>query len=140
MMFELLYTSVVPAGFSEQELVDLLEKSRSKNKKHDITGMLIYHNREIMQLLEGNRREVEALFQTIFEDDRHKSVDVFYQGEIEHRSFTDWSMAFKLLDDKLISAITSGYEGHDKNISPIYMIKNSPNRGMKTFIDLRDNF
>lgn len=139
-MFELLYTSVAPAGLSELELVNLLDKSRLKNRKHGITGILIYHQREIMQLIEGEKSEVEALFQTIFEDDRHTSVDVFYQGEIEHRSFTDWSMAFKVLDEKMISDIAAGYEGYDKNISPINMIKNSPNRGKKTFIDLRDTF
>ncbi|UUO22059.1 BLUF domain-containing protein [Colwellia sp. M166] len=140
MMFELLYTSVVPAGLTEAELIDLLEKSRMKNQKLGITGMLIYYDREVMQILEGDKSKVDALYQTIFEDDRHTSLDVFYQGEIEHRSFTDWSMAFKLLDEKMIKDITAGYEGYDKNISPIHMIKNSPNRGKKTFIDLRDTF
>lgn len=139
-MFELLYTSVVPAGLSDNALVELLHKARTKNKQLNITGMLIYHDREIMQLLEGDKENVEALYRTICEDKRHTSLDVLYQGDIEHRSFSDWSMAFKRLDEEVISDITAGYEGFDKNISPINMIKHSPNRGKKTFIDLRDTF
>lgn len=76
-MFELLYTSLSPVELSEDELTDILEKARIKNNKLGVTGMLIYHDREIMQILEGDKSTVLNLFQTIFEDTRHTSVDVF---------------------------------------------------------------
>jgi hypothetical protein len=139
-MFELLYTSVAPTGLSETELKEILEKARLKNKNIRISGMMIYHDREIIQLLEGEKSTVRELFQTIFEDSRHTSVDVFYQGEIKERAFTDWSMAFKSLDENMIKAVTAGYEGFNKAASPICMIKDSPNRGKKTFLTLRDSF
>lgn len=56
------------------------------------------------------------------------------------RAFSDWSMAFKSLDEQAIKLITDGYEGLDKNSSPISMLKSSNNRGKKTFISLRDTF
>ncbi|XPF95003.1 BLUF domain-containing protein [Colwellia sp. RE-S-Sl-9] len=139
-MFELLYTSLAPTGFSEDELIGILEKARIKNNKLGITGMLIYHDREIMQILEGDKSTVLNLFQTIFEDSRHTCVDVFYKGEIKERSFSDWSMAFKSLDEQTIKLITDGYQGLDKNSSPINMLKSSNNRGKKTFISLRETF
>jgi len=139
-MFELLYTSVSPIGMSESNLNDILEKARLKNKRLGITGMMLYHNREIMQILEGEKSIVQEMFQTIFEDARHTSVEVLYQGEIENRAFSDWSMAFKSIDKNMIKIITAGYEGFNKEISPICMIKDSPNRGKKTFILLRDSF
>ncbi|WOT06907.1 BLUF domain-containing protein [Shewanella youngdeokensis] len=139
-MFELLYTSVSPKGLSDSDLKDILEKARAKNLQFGVTGMMVYHDREIMQILEGDKKEVQALFQTIFEDDRHTSVEVFYQGDIKNRAFSEWSMAFKALDKNMIQTITEGYEGFDKNISPISMMKDSPNRGKKTFISLRDIF
>lgn len=139
-MFELLYTSLSPVELSEDELTDILEKARVKNNKLGITGMLIYHDREIMQILEGDKSKVLNLFQTIFEDSRHTSVGVFYKGEIKERAFSDWSMAFKSLDEQAIKLITDGYQGLDKNSSPISMLKSSNNRGKKTFISLRDTF
>lgn len=102
MLFELLYTSIAPAGLSDTELLSILEKARAKNQALDITGMLVYHNREIMQILEGEELKVRGLFQTIFQDERHTSVEVFYQGNIDHRAFSEWSMAFKLLDENTV--------------------------------------
>lgn len=138
-MFELLYTSVSPKSLSEPDLFEILDKARLKNKSLGITGMLIYHDREIIQILEGEKNTVKELFQTIFEDRRHTSVDIFYQGEVESRSFTDWSMAFKSLDEGMVEEISAGYEGFNKEISPIGIIKESPNRGKKIFISLRDS-
>jgi hypothetical protein len=139
-MFELLYTSVSPKGMSGSDLKDLLAQARLKNQGLGITGMLLYHNREIMQIIEGEKSIVQKMFQTILEDVRHTSVEVFYQGDIENRAFSDWSMAFKSIDEDMIKTITAGYEGFNKDISPICMIKDSPNRGKKTFIALRDRF
>ena len=139
-MFELLYTSVSPKGMSESNLKDMLVRARLKNQKLGITGMMLYHDREILQILEGEKSIVQEMFQTISEDIRHTSVEVFYQGEIENRAFSDWSMAFKSIDKSMINTITAGYEGFNKEISPIRMIKDSPNRGKRTFISLRDSF
>lgn len=139
-MFELLYTSVAPQGLSEQDLLALLTKARIKNNQLGITGMMIYHQREVMQILEGEKSAVQALFDTIVEDPRHTRVSVFYEGEIHDRAFKDWSMAFKSLDQAAVNKITNGYEGLDKTLSPINMLKESNNRGQKVFISLCDNF
>ena len=137
-MFELLYTSISPAGLSEVELMGMLKQWRLKNQALDITGMLLYHDREIMQILEGEEDKVKALFQTILMDNRHRSIEVIYEGNIKDRAFGEWSMAFKLLDENIIKMISAGYEEFNLKMSPITMIKESPNRGKKTFLTLRD--
>jgi len=139
-MFELLYTSVAPQSLSEDQLMDILINARIKNKELGITGLMIYHDREIMQILEGEKTAVKALFQTIYEDKRHTSVGVFYEGNIKERAFNDWSMAFKSLDEEAVKEITSGYEGFNKLLSPIHMLKESNNRGKKVFFSLSSNF
>lgn len=139
-MYELIYTSIAPQGLSEDELIDILINARVKNKQLGITGMLIYHQREIMQILEGEKSLVQALFQTIVEDVRHTRVGVFYEGDIQERAFKDWSMAFKSLDEEAVHKITRGYEGLNNTLSPIHMLKESSNRGKKVFISLCDNF
>ncbi|MBA6224181.1 MULTISPECIES: BLUF domain-containing protein [unclassified Colwellia] len=137
-MFELLYTSISPAGLSEVELMGMLKQWRLKNQALDITGMLLYHDREIMQILEGEEDKVKALFQTILMDNRHRSIEVIYEGNIKDRAFGEWSMAFKLLDENIIKMISAGYEEFNLKMSPITMIKENPNRGKKTFLSLRD--
>ncbi|MBA6292523.1 BLUF domain-containing protein [Colwellia sp. MB3u-70] len=137
-MFELLYTSISPAGLSEVELMRMLKQWRLKNQALDITGMLLYHDREIMQILEGEEDKVKALFQTILLDNRHRNIEVIYEGNIKDRAFSEWSMAFKLVDENIIKIISAGYEEFNLKMSPIAMIKESPNRGKNTFLSLRD--
>jgi len=137
-MFELVYTSISPAGLSEVELMRMLKQWRLKNQTLNVTGMLLYHDREIMQILEGEEDKVKALFQTILMDNRHRNIEVIYEGNIKDRAFSEWSMAFKLLDENIIKIISAGYEEFNLKMSPITMIKESPNRGKKTFLSLRD--
>lgn len=141
-MFELLYTSVATKALLESELVDILTKAQIKNQQLGITGMLVYHDREIMQLLEGDEQQVKTLFQTICYDKRHTSIEVFYQGTIEERAFSNWSMAFSLLNQETLSFLTElnkdGYQELDRQSSPLHMLKGSPNRGKKFFLSLRE--
>ncbi len=93
-MHELIYTSVANWDLSTQELTELLDQSRIKNARLNITGILVYHDRGFMQLLEGDKKAIFELYDTICEDERHTSVQLFWNGEIEDRSFEDWAMAF----------------------------------------------
>lgn len=135
-MFELLYTSISSYPLSEIELADILEQAQLKNKQLNITGMLAYHDREIIQILEGEEASVKSLFNSIAKDTRHMSVDVFYQGSISNRSFSKWSMTFSILDKNMIHSITENYKGVAREKSPIKMLKNSSNRGKKMFLSL----
>lgn len=137
-MYELLYMSLSPEGLSEPELKDLLECSRIKNHNIGVTGMLVYCGREFMQILEGEKDIVKNLFQTISEDSRHRSVEIFYEGAIENRAFTDWSMAFKVIDETAFGRLVMGHEDFDPLTSPMYIVKESPNRGKKAFLSLRE--
>lgn len=108
MLYELLYSSAAAKKMSAAELVRLLEQARAKNARLGITGLLVYHNREFMQLLEGERDEVQSLWQTIRFDDRHTSVRVIYEGPIEERGFASWRMGFRNLGKVDVEAL-AGY-------------------------------
>ena len=94
MLYELLYTSVAAKELSDAELAGLLDQSRTNNQHFDITGLLIYHNREFAQLLEGEKQAVLDLFDRISEDRRHVAVGAFWEGPIKQRNFLQWRMAF----------------------------------------------
>ncbi|WP_047814749.1 BLUF domain-containing protein [Rhodopirellula islandica] len=101
MLTELVYCSVATRDMSAEGLKSLLDQSRQKNARLSVTGILLYSDqtREFIQLIEGEQDTIEQLMQVITVDDRHTSVDVMYQGNIKTRSFDDWSMAFRKLDD-----------------------------------------
>ena len=54
-VFQLIYVSLATRPMTPGDLVELLTQSRDKNARLGITGLLVYHNREFMQLLEGER-------------------------------------------------------------------------------------
>ena len=95
MLYELLYSSEASWEMTQKELLELLEQSRTKNKKLGVTGLLLYHNKEFMQLIEGEKSVILELWETIRKDERHFYAKVIYEGPIHERGFSEWSMAFK---------------------------------------------
>jgi hypothetical protein len=67
-------------------------------------------------------------------DSAKASSFISYEGNIKDRAFSEWSMAFKLLDKNIIKIISVGYEKFNLKCLLFTMIKNSPNRGKKIFI------
>lgn len=96
-MYHLVYTSLATNPFSEEELVRLLEKSRSNNKGLAISGMLLYLQGKFIQVLEGEREAVINLYERIRHDPRHRKVATVVEGESPNRIFQNWSMGFKHL-------------------------------------------
>lgn len=98
MLYELLYTSEASWELSQKELLELLRQARNKNRQSEITGLLLYHKKEFMQLIEGEKEEILKLWQTIKVDERHFFAKVIYHEPVDNRGFSEWNMAFKNLD------------------------------------------
>lgn len=91
---QLAYSSVARPRFGEAEVQDILEISRRRNQEHRITGVLLYQNGLVLQVLEGPPAAVKTLFANIQRDRRHTGVHCLYEMEIHEREFPDWSMGF----------------------------------------------
>ncbi len=68
MLFHLIYVSTAVKPMIGDELVSLLEQSRARNKRHRITGMLLYSDGHFMQVLEGEEASVMKIFEDISHD------------------------------------------------------------------------
>jgi hypothetical protein len=99
-LITLVYVSAATELFSKEQLVALLKASAAHNAINGITGMLLYKDGNIIQVLEGPEKAVTALFDRIKNDPRHKSVGVILKKPIPRRNFPDWSMAFRDLNSK----------------------------------------
>jgi hypothetical protein len=60
-MFRIVYVSAASEPFSDQQLKELLQKSRQNNVAAGITGMLLYKDGTFMQTLEGPELAVKIL-------------------------------------------------------------------------------
>lgn len=88
-MYELFYTSVAQRELNDRDLSELLSQSRKNNLEFGITGMLLYANREFVQLLEGEEHSVKSVFDIIRQDPRHTAVEVLHEGPIDARAFSN---------------------------------------------------
>ncbi len=139
MEHELIYTSLARREMNDQDLTELLIQSRDKNRRLNITGILVYHNREFMQLLEGTHQAIFDLYETIIKDERHKRVLLHWDGEIDKRNFTEWSMAF--LNTKNIDTTSLGAYSHflQDGVSALHL-KGDKSMGRRLLLNIRDDF
>jgi acylphosphatase len=70
-MLAIIYISSAVQLFSDVDLTALLKQSWAKNSALEITGILLYRDGDVMQLLEGPDEAVMKLAQTIYADQRH---------------------------------------------------------------------
>ncbi|GHB83019.1 BLUF domain-containing protein [Persicitalea jodogahamensis] len=93
-MYEITYCSTASPNLREEDIAAILEEARDHNMKSEISGCLLYHNREFIQILEGGKEVVQDLYSRIAQDDRHTNIVLLAEGGKADRSFYDWSMAF----------------------------------------------
>ena len=100
MLYEIVYHSQATTSITEVVIQEILEKSRKSNIKKKITGCLLYHKRQFLQILEGEESEVYQLYEIIKNDPRHKNVIILHAEEVTDRIFDQWTMAFKDMDEE----------------------------------------
>jgi hypothetical protein len=75
------------------DLKNILATASSFNPTKNITGLLSVTNGYFMQLLEGPPAAVDALFEKIACDPRHRDVKLLMRTATAQRNFPDWSLA-----------------------------------------------
>ena len=97
-MFKIIYQSTANPNITSDEISNILNTARDFNKKHHITGCLIYYNHKFLQILEGEKSIVEDLYSKIKTDKRHSNVKLLIDISKKERIFSNWNMAFINLD------------------------------------------
>jgi len=105
LLIHLIYSSAATLPFQDEDLMELLAKSRTNNAQLEITGMLLYENGSFFQVLEGAPEAVDRLFERIIQDDRHTKAVIIIREPIAKRSFGEWTMGFARLGSQDLDAI-----------------------------------
>lgn len=103
-LIQLIYASAAGHELRAEELAALLETSRVNNARLGLTGMLLYAEGSLFQVLEGQPEVVESLYAKIERDPRHEQVTTIIKEPIPKRSFDAWTMGFhKVSNEELVS-------------------------------------
>lgn len=119
---QLIYQSKAIVPFSVDQLEHLLRSWRTHNYSQHISGLLLYGDDDIIQVIEGPVESVRALYQTIAADARHYDVVILADGPIRERAFAEWSMGFGSLDaprrQRLAGYVRPAHDGGGLPASP----------------------
>jgi hypothetical protein len=92
MLVRLLYASRAKEPLTPEVIDAILQASRKGNPAAGVTGLLCHSGDVFMQVLEGGRDVVSALYNRIANDPRHTDVILLQYEEITERRFAGWSM------------------------------------------------
>jgi hypothetical protein len=94
-LHHLIYQSTATWPMADADLATLLAQARAHNAAQGITGVLLYHDGQFVQVMEGEEAIVRPLYARICHDPRHRAVVRLADRALAQRSFGEWSMAFR---------------------------------------------
>ena len=116
-IFQIIYASTTSYLYTEKELNNLLEQSRTANLKIGITGLLAYKDGNFMQTIEGQEQKIMELMLKISRDTRHHGIILMFKGFIERREFSNWSNLSGDSSEGFSDFLISDKSEHEKKIS-----------------------
>jgi hypothetical protein len=97
---QLVYISQAVRKMSATDLLAIQRVAKENNAPIDVTGSLFYNGGWFLQVLEGPLATLQALYNKIEKDPRHKNSRVLYNEPAKFRTFTRWSMNMTNLEDR----------------------------------------
>ena len=124
MLVRLLYVSQPVGPVTTTVTASILEKSNIYNKKENITGVLCQGSGLWLQVLEGERSQVNLLYARIMADRIHHNVELLSMEEITQRRFGQWSMALVYLskDDPMIQMAHPEFDPYTASAKDAFFI------------------
>ena len=124
MLVRLLYVSQPVGPITTTTTTLILEKSTAYNKKENITGVLCQGSGLFLQVLEGERSQVNLLYARIMSDRTHRNVELLSMEEITHRRFGQWSMALVYLskDDPMVQMAHPEFDPYKASAKDAFLI------------------
>jgi hypothetical protein len=92
----LVYVSSAVHPVSDAQLFYLLERARSRNKRCDVTGLLLFDAGNFMQYIEGPDVGLSEVYEHITSDPLHTGLIELCREQTDHRVFGHWAMAARV--------------------------------------------
>ena len=101
----IIYFSSSVELLEDEEIARILQQSRQHNVEAGITGVLLYVRGSIIQVLEGNKAQLDTVYHRIEQDSRHKNIERVLNRPITQRLFPDCSMGYETLTTSQLDEI-----------------------------------
>lgn len=95
MTYRLIYKSKASPDVTEADFRTIAMFASLSNKQHNIAGLLLHCDGQIMQVLEGPEEDVKALYGKIEQDKRHVDITVEMSRDCKTAIFQKWSMGYR---------------------------------------------
>lgn len=94
-MHRVVYVSdaVGTAGASILSIAQILGVSYINNRRDQITGLLVCHRGQFLQVIEGRRADLDRLMRRLHEDPRHTHLRLRFDEAVKARRFGDEPLA-----------------------------------------------
>ena len=109
MLVRALYVSRAVGPQTGTVTASILATAEAHNAQHAISGVLCQGQGLFVQVLEGERAEVNRLYASILKDPRHHDVQMLSFEEITKRRYPDWTMAHVVLQPSPFTALSSSH-------------------------------
>ncbi len=112
----LVYGSSTPTLLTPSVVADILYVSRRNNLADEVTGVLLYADGNVLQVLEGDAETVSRTFDRIQDDPRHRHIALFLDEAIDERMFAEWAMGLIRADKLSVDQFTEVQTLHEVEI------------------------
>ncbi|WP_371395627.1 BLUF domain-containing protein [Fretibacter rubidus] len=99
MVHQIIYTSAGKPELTPRDFRNIAIRASQQNNALNITGILLFFDGGILQVLEGDKDIIQALYQKIAGDDRHTNLTKLIDRTADKREFPAWSMGFRMVED-----------------------------------------
>lgn len=106
-MHTIIYISeaITSSDSAKDYLEKICQAATRNNQQNDITGVLFFHNKHFLQVLEGNVNTLNTLLDKITSDPRHVNLEIIYNNSLDKRNYPNWKMElFDLSDSSKFSS------------------------------------
>lgn len=79
--------TVGAVGQTTLSIAQILGAAERNNRQDHITGVMLFHGGRVLQAVEGQRGDLDRLFNRLREDPRHTSLTILATLPIESRRF-----------------------------------------------------
>ena len=124
----LVYVSSAVELLTEDLLEKILTSSWKNNLNSGITGVLIYNEGNLLQVLEGSKKGLHNLYGKISQDKRHYGCIILQDTPSNTRSFEDWPMGFKSVNNIEFLQLQKYWDMRNRNLPLINKEAGNPVR------------
>ncbi len=99
MLERLIYSSKSTSDIiTNLSIAIIVGEAERNNRRDDITGVLLTIDQDFVQVLEGEKNDLDRLLMRLKADRRHTDLEVLDRGQASRRLFGNWSMMASQID------------------------------------------